>query len=222
MQNKLVIVGDSAFAEIAHLYFSEDSKYEVVAFAVERAFRNKNELFGLPIVDLEDLQTIFDPDHYSVFVAVTYDKLNRLRNRLMQYCKSAGYRLASYRSSDAFIASNVQIGEHHFIFENNTIQPFVKIGNNAVIWSGNHIGHHSTIGNDCFLSSHVVISGFCEIKDNCFFGVNATVSNNITISDDCWIGPTALVGKNLAAMSVIRNQNSEISKINSHRLFRIQ
>lgn len=33
---KLVLIGDSAFAEVAYEYFTHDSPYEVVAFAVER------------------------------------------------------------------------------------------------------------------------------------------------------------------------------------------
>ena len=32
--NKLLIVGDGAFAEVAYEYFTEDSEYEVVGFAV--------------------------------------------------------------------------------------------------------------------------------------------------------------------------------------------
>jgi hypothetical protein len=31
---KLVVLGDGAFAEIAYEYFTHDSEYEVVAFAV--------------------------------------------------------------------------------------------------------------------------------------------------------------------------------------------
>ena len=35
-KHKLVIVGDSAFAEVAYEYFSWDSDYEVVGFSVEK------------------------------------------------------------------------------------------------------------------------------------------------------------------------------------------
>ena len=35
--HKLVIVGDGEFGDIAYQYFTYDSPYEVVAFAVERA-----------------------------------------------------------------------------------------------------------------------------------------------------------------------------------------
>ena len=43
----LIIVGDSAFAEVAYEYFTHDSPYRVVAFAVEREFLTKTRLFGV-------------------------------------------------------------------------------------------------------------------------------------------------------------------------------
>ena len=57
-KEKLIIVGDSAFAEIAYEYFTYDSDYEVVAFSVEKAYLKRNRLFGLPAVPFEDLETM--------------------------------------------------------------------------------------------------------------------------------------------------------------------
>jgi sugar O-acyltransferase (sialic acid O-acetyltransferase NeuD family) len=190
---KLVLLGDSAFAEIAYEYFSFDSEYQVVGFSVESAYLRKNTLFGLPIVPFEAIVQHFPPDEVEFYGALVYSQLNRLRARLYQEAKKKGYRPASYISSRAFVWRNVQVGEHCFIFEDNTIQPFVSIGNNVVLWSGNHIGHHSHIQDHCFISSHVVISGFCNIGSNTFMGVNSTVANNLTIGEDNWIGPGAII-----------------------------
>lgn len=192
----LIIVGDSAFAEIAYEYFSHDSDYRVVAFSVERPYLKKESLFDLPMVAFENLAEQFAPSDHSVFVAATYTQVNRLRTRLSNSAKSQGYELASYVSSRAFLWRNVSLGEHCFIFEDNTVQPFVRIGNNCVLWSGNHIGHHSVIRDNCFISSHVVISGFCDIGSNSFLGVNSTVSNNVTIGEDNWVGPGVTILKN--------------------------
>jgi sugar O-acyltransferase (sialic acid O-acetyltransferase NeuD family) len=192
----LIIVGNSAFAEIAYEYFSHDSDYRVVAFSVERPYLTQDSLFDLPVVAFEDLARQFTPTNHSVFVAATYTQVNRLRTRLSMTAKSRGFALASYVSSRAFVWRNVTLGEHCFIFEDNTLQPFVRIGNNCVLWSGNHIGHHSVVRDNCFISSHVVISGFCDIGENSFLGVNATISNNVTLGRDNWIGPAATVLKN--------------------------
>src|SRR6266480_3033953 len=97
----LVIVGDSAFAEVAYEYFTEDSPYRVAAFSVERDYLRKDRLFGLPVIALEDLAEQYSPVGHDVAVAVVYTQLNRLRARLCSRVKGMGYRLAGYRSSRA-------------------------------------------------------------------------------------------------------------------------
>jgi sugar O-acyltransferase (sialic acid O-acetyltransferase NeuD family) len=193
---QLVIAGDSAIAEVAYEYFTHDSEYRVAAFAVNKAYKTKDALFGVPVVEWESIRTTHPPSEYDVFVALSYAKLNRLRARFYEEAKTLGYHLPSYVSRHAFVWRNVKIGDNCFIFENNVIQPFVTIGNNVTLWSGNHIGHHTRIRNHVFIASHVVISGFCDIGDYCFMGVNATVANNVTIA------PNALIG---AGASILRD-----------------
>ena len=82
MSGPLVLVGDSLFAQIAYEYFTHDSPYDVVAFAVEREYRRRDELFGLPVVDFESIAERFPPDEHSAYVALVYTQLNRLRTRL--------------------------------------------------------------------------------------------------------------------------------------------
>ncbi|MCW4047200.1 MAG: acetyltransferase [Candidatus Bathyarchaeota archaeon] len=192
-KDKLIIVGDSAFAEIAYEYFTYESDYEVVAFSVEKAYLKRNELFGVPIVPFEDLEERYSPEKYKVFVALTYLQLNRVRTRLYKEAKAKGFTTISYISPRAFVWRNVEIGENCFIFEGNVIQSFVKIGNNVILWSGNHIGHHSIIKDNCFISSHVVVSGFVEIGENCFLGVNSCIIDRRKIARDCVIGAGAVV-----------------------------
>lgn len=218
---KLVIVGDSAFAEIAYEYFDADSDYEVVAFSVEREFLKHEGKQGLPVVPFEELETRFDPANHEVYVATVYTQLNRLRARLATAAKVKGYRLASYVSSRAFVWHNVELGEHCFIFEDNTVQPFVKIGNNVVLWSGNHIGHHSVIRDNCFIASHAVISGFCDIGENSFIGVNATLANNVTVGKDNWIGPNVTIMKNTGMGALYKTEQPEPAKVSARRFFKV-
>lgn len=192
-KHRLIIVGDSAFAQIAYEYFTYDSEYEVVAFTVEKDYMTRDSLFGLPVVPFENVETVYAPTEHYFYAALVYTQLNQLRRRLYESAKSKGYAPASYISPRAFVWRNCKIGEHCFIFEDNVIQPFSEIGNNVVMWSGNHFGHHSNMKDHCFISSHVVISGFCEIGEACFMGVNSTVGNNIKIGDHCLIGAGALI-----------------------------
>ncbi len=219
---KLVIVGDSLFAQIALEYFTHDSQYEVVAFAVERAYRERDGLAGLPVVDFESLPELYEPADHSVYVALVYTELNRLRARLAATAKALGYVLASYVSSSAFVWRNVELGEHCFIFENNVVQPFVRLGDNVVLWSGNHIGHHSWIRDNCFIASHVVVSGSVDIGENSFLGVNATLVNDITLGRDTWIGPHVTLTRDVAPGSVYRPARSELRDVSSYELLGVE
>lgn len=194
---KLIIVGAGEFGEIAYEYFTDDSPYEVAAFAVEKKYRETDELYGLPLVDVEDMEKMYPPSDYEVFVAITYVKLNRERKRVYEICKRKGYICATYVSSRSFFWKNAEIGENSFVFEDNTIQYHVKIGNNVVLWSGNHIGHRTVIEDDVWLTSHDVISGFCRIGRGCFIGVNASVGDNVTIAEDVVLGAGSVTVKNL-------------------------
>jgi sugar O-acyltransferase (sialic acid O-acetyltransferase NeuD family) len=220
---KLIIVGDSAFAEIAREYFDVDTPYEVVAFSVESTYLKREQLCGLPVVSFESLEEIYPPDAHDVFVAITYTKLNRLRTRLANLAKRKGYCLASYVSPKAFIWRNVELGEHCFIFECNTVQPFVKIGGNVVMWSGNHIGHHSVVRDNCFISSHVVISGFCDIGENSFLGVNSTLANNVNLGRDNWIGPGVTISRSTEAGALFSEPAAaKASRVSALRFFKIR
>ena len=219
--NKLVIIGDSAFAEVAYQYFQFDSDFEVIAFSVERDFITRKTLFDLPIVPFEDLEQHYNPAETHFYAALVYSSLNRLRTRLYLEAKSRGYVPASYISSRAFIWPNVVVGEHVFIFEDNTVQPFVTIKANCVLWSGNHVGHHSTIDENCFIASHAVISGFCNIGKNTFIGVNATIANNVSIGIDNWIGLGVTIAKSTSTNQLYKGSRSEIANISALDFFRV-
>jgi sugar O-acyltransferase (sialic acid O-acetyltransferase NeuD family) len=215
----LVIIGDSLFAEIAHEYFEHDSPYDVVAFSVEEAYLRRDSFRGLPVIPFERLQDEIAPASASVFAALTYGGLNRVRTRLADAAAAKGYALASYVSSRAFVWRNVSLGEHCFIFEDNTLQPFVTVGRNCVLWSGNHIGHHSTIGDNVFIASHAVISGSVRIGDNSFVGVNATLVNDIEIGADVWIGPSVTITRDVAPDTVWRPARSTQRDGSARQLF---
>lgn len=199
---KLVLFGNSAIAEIAHFYFTRDSEYEVSGFTVDAKYMNGDKFQGLPVVPFEEVAKEFKPSEHSMFVAVSYAGLNRIRAEKYQAAKRFGYKFVTYISSKSATWSNQSIGENCFILEHVTIQPFVRIGNNVTIWSGTHIGHHSTIHDNCFITSHVVVSGNVEVGRNCFLGVNSTLRDGIHLGERCIIGAGALIMKDTEDDSV--------------------
>jgi sugar O-acyltransferase (sialic acid O-acetyltransferase NeuD family) len=221
MKKPLVIFGSGDIAQLAHFYFSTDSEYEVVAFTVNAAYLTDATFCGLPVIAFEEIASHYSPDKYEFFIALSYSKLNAVRKEKYLAAKAMGCRLASFISSRATVLNDGCIGENCFIFEDNTIQPFVTIGNNVTLWSGNHIGHHSTIKDHCFIASHVVISGGVEIGEQCFIGVNATLRDHIKIGEKCVIGAGALLLADAEPEGVYIGTATERSKVPSTRLRKI-
>lgn len=192
---KAIIFGTGSFAEIVEFYLTNDSPYEVVGFTVTGDHKKEDRMMGRPIVPFEVIEKTFSPEEHELFIAIGYRKLNRIRRTFYEQAKQKNYHMLSYISSKATIWTK-KIGEHCFIFEDNTIQPYVEIGNNVILWSGNHIGHHSVIEDHCFISSHVVISGHSRIKEGTFIGVNATLRDAVTVGKENIIGAGAIIMKN--------------------------
>lgn len=192
---KVVIFGTGEFSQVAYIYLTKDSAYEVVAFTVHEKYIKETKFCGLDVVPFEHIENIYPANQFQILITIGFSSMNKNRAEVYFACKEKGYTCASYISSKAVTWGEVNIGENCFIFENNVIQPYVHIGNNCILWSGNHVGHHSKIGDHTFVTSQVVISGGVEIGSYCFLGVNSTVRDHIKIGNGCLIGAGALILK---------------------------
>lgn len=206
---RVVIFGVSQWADLARFYLTHDSPHEVVAFTVDREYLDSTEHDGLPVVAFEDVESKYPPAQFSMFIPISFKRMNHLRAEKYQSAKDRGYDLISYVSSRATRFPDFQCGDNCFIFEDNTIQPFVKIGNNVVMWSGNHIGHHSVIKDHVMITSHVVISGCCVVEPFCFFGVNSTVRDETVIARETLVGMGVTILKDTKEFEVYKAKGSE-------------
>lgn len=215
---KVIIFGTSQWAELAHFYLTHDSEHEVVAFTLDPDYIKEPTFKGLPVVAFDEVEKHFPPSSYKMFIPISFKKMNHLRAEKYDAAKQRGYELISYVSSKATTWPGFTCGDNCFIFEDNTIQPFVTIGNNVTLWSGNHIGHHTTIGDHVMITSHVVISGCCTIEPFCFFGVNATVRDETIIANDTLVGMGVTILKDTKPFEVYRAEGSEPTAVPSNKL----
>ena len=208
--SQLIIFGAGDIARLAHFYFTRDSEHEVVAFTVDHKYREADTFLDLPLVSFEEVTSSYPPGEYKMFVALSYAKMNKLREEKYRAAKEKGYELVSYVSSRCSFLTDHPVGDNCFILEDNTIQPFVRIGNNVTLWSGNHIGHDAVIHDHCFLASHIVVSGYVQIGNNCFIGVNATLRNSITIAPETLIGAGAVIMKDTVEQGVYLPERAKL------------
>jgi sugar O-acyltransferase (sialic acid O-acetyltransferase NeuD family) len=206
----VVIFGTGDIGQLAHFYLTHDSVHEVVAFTADAAHVATDTVLGLPVVPFEEVETRFPPGDFAMFVALSYRRLNRLRVEKYEAAKAKGYRLVSYVCSRSVTWSDLSIGDNCFIFENQTIQPYVTIGNNVTMWSGNHIGHHSVIGDHVFVTSHACVAGHVTVEPCAFLGVNCTIRDGVRIGRGSVIGAGAVIVKDTVADGVYTGTAAEL------------
>jgi len=215
---KVVIFGTSQWAELAHFYLTHDSPHEVVAFTLDRHYLEEKQFKDLPVIAFDELEQHYPPAEYRLFIPISFKRMNHARAQKYEEAHARGYSMISYVSSKATIWPGFKCGENCFIFEDNTIQPFVELGSDIVMWSGNHIGHHSRIKDHVMITSHVVISGCCTIEPFCFFGVNATVRDETIVARETLVGAGVVILKDTKEFEVYKAGAAEPAGFRSDEL----
>lgn len=210
MKKEIIIFGTGEIAELAHLYITKDSDYDIVAFTADQDLMEGKSFLGKPLVAFEEVLEKYPPSKYSMHVALSYSKLNQVRKKKYFEAKEKGYELVSYICSKSVIWDDVLIGDNCFILENQTIQPTVKIGNNVMIWSGNHLGHGCVIKDHSYLSSHICISGHTIIGESCFIGVNSTFKDFVSVGNRVFVGMGASISRDINDGAVVLAPKSTI------------
>ncbi len=214
---QLVIFGSAEMASLVGYYFVQDSDYEVCAYTVDDEYVDAESFEDKPMVPFSKVRSLYPPDEFEMFVALSYQKLNQFRRDKYIAAKEAGYALASYVCSKSVTWPDLNIGDNCLILENQTIQPTVRIGDNVMIWSGNHLGHGTEIGDHTYIASHVVISGHCQIGKECFLGVNATLKDFTIVGDGCFVGMGASVTQNLNSGAVVLSESGQVLEADDRR-----
>lgn len=204
----LLIFGIQDLASLAHFYFNRETKHQVVGFVVDKQFKSQETFENKPLYTMDEVIQKHPPDHCDFFVPMTQTLMGEVRKSLYTRVKEMGYRLPNLISPHATVLGEIE-GDNNFIFEDNTIQPFVRIGSNNVLWSGNHIGHHSIIGDHVFITSHVVVSGHVTIGDGSYLGVNSTIRDRVTLAPKTLVGMGAIIGRDTEPNRVYTAPNTK-------------
>ena len=203
---EIVVFGTGEIAKLAYYYFENDPecKYKVTGFVADDEYVNRDTFCGQPLVKLSEVTKIWPPKYFPAHVALSYSKLNRVREDKFYVMKTLGYELVSYVCSKGTITwPDLDIGENCFILEKNNIQPTVKIEDNVMIWSSNHLGHNCRIKSHAYLASGITVSGHVTIGKRSFIGVNAVFKDFINIGSDTFVTMGANVTKDIPDDSTV-------------------
>lgn len=187
MSKKVLIYGVSGQAQQLYKYISLDSDDEVIAFVADAEYIKEERLFGLPVIDFEQVSEVFPPDDYEMLISFAYTNMMRNREEKFRICKEKGYRLYSFISSRANVYCE-KIGEGCVIYPGCTIAPFTELGDGTFCEIGVNIAHHAHIGDYNFFAPGAVVCGGVKVGNNCFFGAGSITRNAVRVEDLTLIG----------------------------------
>ena len=215
---KLVIFGNSAVAHEVFYGFKYDSSYEVVGFAVDKAYLKEDTFHDLPVVPFEEVTEHFPPDEYNMFIAVGYVDMNRLKADRFKKAKEMGYTLVNYISSKTDIGPETVFGENCYVGDFSKVGPFATVGDNIFIAHQVLIGHDVVVKDHCYVSAGAVVLGYSSIDAYCFIGPNATIRNKIHIAEGCVVGAGAAILEDTQEREVYVGRSAQRLPITSDKL----
>jgi len=207
---KMIIFGTGSLAHLAYIHFTSEGECEAVAFTVNEAYLDEKRIFDLNVLPFEQIERIYPPEEYSMFVAVGYKKANKARAQIYDACKAKGYELVSCLSSKTNQTKFIKTGDNCLIMPNAVLQPYAEIGNDVIIWGGSCIGYQTRIGDHSYVAPGAVIAGNVNVGEYCFVGVNATIKDGVKIAPECVIGAGAVILRDTERGRVYRGQSAEL------------
>ena len=186
MAKNYVIYGDTPFAEEIYNIISFEGRDCVVAFTNDRAFMTRKAIKGLQVIPFDELNdSLTEP--FEILLAYGYIKMNSLREKVYNECKSAGMNVGTYISTNALCYTD-GIGEGTIVWPNVYIGPGTCIGHCNIIQASCTLAHDNTVGNFNYLAPGVVLGGRVSIANYCFLGLNCTVKSDVSLPDQTLLG----------------------------------
>lgn len=142
------------------------------------------------------------PGEHSLIVTMVAGRACSLEARKRLIDRYKGYTFASVTSGDAYIGSNVKIGEGSVVMRRAVVNVNTSLGEHCVVNTGAIVEHDCRIGSNVFIGPGAVICGGVEIGDNVYIGANATIRPGVTVCGNTTIGLASAVVRNITEPGV--------------------
>jgi len=192
---KLIIYGDSSFAEMIARYFQNDSAYAVVAFCVDRAYKTRESIDELPVLAVEEIEQHFSPENHYIFAAIGYKSV-RTHKILFEKIAQLSFPFASYISSQAMVDSSCKIGVNCLVLSGVILEPDTVIEENCYINSGAIVCHHSLVKAHSILAAGSLVGGHTTVGESSLLGFHSTVAELLELADETLLGAGSVLLEN--------------------------
>lgn len=201
--DRLIIIGTSVAASNICKFVEKYKLFDVVGFAVDKAYKTIDTYMGKTVFEVEALDTIIDKQKDFLFVAIQWNRLNADRRSVYERLKADGWRFANLVSPLASINGTLE-GDNCWITDFVCIDTDARIGNDVFVKVGAWVGDHALVGDHCFIGAKSTVGGGVKIGEQSFIGLGAIVFDDTTVGRKCIVGAATALKRNLADCCVYK------------------
>lgn len=196
MKENLIIVGLSTNARHLYEFVKYHDLFNIIGFAVNKEYMDKDEFYGLPVYALEELGSALAGIPFKVFVAVMWNRLNSDRKKIFQCCKAMGYQMANIVSPLSSIRGTLN-GENIWVHDYVVIQNDTIIESDVLIMAQSLIGANCHIAPHCFFAAKSLLGGGSTVGEQSFIGLSSIIFDDTRIGKKCIVGACTAVKRNM-------------------------
>jgi sugar O-acyltransferase (sialic acid O-acetyltransferase NeuD family) len=215
---KVVIFGASVGTRIVYSSITQDSRYQVAGFTVDRNYLKEPKFCGLPVVSFDEIESVYPPNEYKMLVAVLANRINKTRAEKYHQAKAKGYQFINYISPKATTWPDLVLGENCFIGDFVICRPSLTIGNNVMVMTGALLGLDSVIKDHCYIAARASLLGENTVEPYSMIGANSTVLEGVTVARECVIGAGSVIHENTKEKGVYRVNPPTLLPLSSDKL----
>lgn len=205
---KLIIIGNSEHAYTMFHYIEMTHFGEVEGFCVNEKYISDKLFCGKPVIALEKLESVYDPNEVSLIMGIGYTKMGDIKEKIYLECKEMGFSFENYIHPTAILCEDIQIGEGNNILEGVILESGVEMGDCNLIFGGAMIAHDTKVGSFNSFSVKSTVAGYSDVRNHCFIGANSTVRDHVVIADYSLIGAAAYADHDMNEYEVLVPQKS--------------
>ncbi|MFA5316237.1 MAG: acetyltransferase [Dehalococcoidales bacterium] len=197
MKKKILLIGAGGHCKVV-LDLLLRSKEFKVAGIIDKKERIGERILGVPVNGTDpDLPRFIKAGVKHCFISVGSVGDPRLRVKLYELAKNAGFVFPNLVSPHAIVSSYASLGNGNFIAPGAIINAGSKIGNNCIINTGAIVEHDCVIGDHVHVASGSVMSGGVSVGNRAHIGNGTFIIQGVKIGSGTVIGAGSVVTKDI-------------------------
>lgn len=203
----IVVYGASEGGDCVVEILKDIGDYEIAAYLDDDPEQFGTIRKGIPVRPGTDLEKL---GKEGIVALATHIADARVRLSLLERVRKAGLFMPAIIHPQAFLASNVIVGEGNLIKAGAVIDAATRLGDCCIIDNGAIIPHNTVIGNGCHIAPGVRMGGGCRIGDGAIIGIGAVLSARLSIGSNVIVGVGAVVTRDVPDKAILESGNAKI------------